>query len=290
MKTRTSKEYHNIDLRTLNQWKKERKVPINAEEGIVLWSNQFCAKIYVYYSPDQVRDMTDTELQAYTDELQEKKEKLRLKKREQRAREREEHQEKIAKQKLLDEYNKKLQEFLILPSIYCKNESKMIVVDIETTGLNFWDDEICKISILDGFGNVLLNSYIKPVLHQEWLSAQHINHISPQMVANAPHLYELIPVIRGIFEGADKLVFYNADFDLSFIAHHTGIAVAEHQRIIDVMVDFAEIYGEFNDHYQDYTWQKLTTCAEYYGYTEYNAHDSLEDCKATLFCYNKMQE
>lgn len=290
MKTRTSKEYHNIDLRTLNQWKKERKVPINADAGVVLWSNQFCAKIYVYYSPEQVRDMTDAELQAYNDELQEKKEKLRLKRKEQREKKRAEKQERIEKQKLLNEYNKKLQECLILPSVPCSNESKTIVVDIETTGLNFCDDEILQISILDGFGNVLLDSYIKPVLHQEWLSAQHINQISPQMVENAPYLYELVPTIRGIFEGADKLVFYNADFDLSFIAHHTGIAIAEHQKVIDVIVAFAEIYGEFNEYYQDYTWQKLTTCAEYYGYTEYNAHDSLEDCKATLFCYNKMQE
>ena len=234
--------------------------------------------------------MTDTELQAYTDELQEKKEKLRLKKREQRARERAEQKERAEKQKLLDEYNKKLQECLILPSVPCSNKSKTIVVDIETTGLNFCDDEILQISVINGFGDVLLNSYIKPVLHQEWLSAQHINHISPQMVANAPYLYELIPIVRGIFESAEKVILYNADFDLSFLAYQAGITVAEHQQIIDVMIAFSEIYGDYNEYYQDYTWQKLTTCAEYYGYTEYNAHDSLEDCKATLFCYRKMYE
>lgn len=30
-------------------------------------------------------------------------------------------------------------------------------------------------------------------------------------------------------------------------------------------------------------------CAEYYGY-EFKAHDSLEDAKATLYCYKKMEE
>lgn len=43
--------------------------------------------------------------------------------------------------------------------------------------------------------------------------------------------------------------------------------------------------------YGDYKYQKLSTCAEYYGYDWGNdtAHDSLADCKATLFCYNAMK-
>ena len=39
----------------------------------------------------------------------------------------------------------------------------------------------------------------------------------------------------------------------------------------------------------DYKWQKLTTCAAYYEY-KFNAHDSLEDVKATLHCYKCIME
>lgn len=37
---------------------------------------------------------------------------------------------------------------------------------------------------------------------------------------------------------------------------------------------------------------KLTTCANYYGYDwgEDNAHNSLSDCRATLFCYQQIQK
>lgn len=33
----------------------------------------------------------------------------------------------------------------------------------------------------------------------------------------------------------------------------------------------------------------VANCATYYGY-EFKAHDSLEDVKATLYCYKKMEE
>lgn len=37
-------------------------------------------------------------------------------------------------------------------------------------------------------------------------------------------------------------------------------------------------------------WQKLQTCAAYYGYAGDGAfHDSLEDVRATLYCFYAMQ-
>ena len=54
------------------------------------------------------------------------------------------------------------------------------------------------------------------------------------------------------------------------------------------MLEFAEIYGQWNEYYGNYTWKSLNDCCLYYGYYLGNAHDSLEDCKATLYCYNKV--
>lgn len=56
------------------------------------------------------------------------------------------------------------------------------------------------------------------------------------------------------------------------------------------VMNFADIYGEWSDKYGCNKWQKLTKCAEYYGYDWENdtAHDSLADCRATLYCYQKM--
>ena len=50
------------------------------------------------------------------------------------------------------------------------------------------------------------------------------------------------------------------------------------------MLAFAREYGEWNDFFCDYKWQKLGTAAAYYGY-HFRAHDSLEDVRATLYIF-----
>jgi len=62
-------------------------------------------------------------------------------------------------------------------------------------------------------------------------------------------------------------------------------------KTFDVMLEFAPIYGKWDDYHGDYKWQKLSTCARYYGYKKKGQfHDSLEDVRATLFCFYAMLE
>ena len=79
-------------------------------------------------------------------------------------------------------------------------------------------------------------------------------------------------------------------YDLRFLSANAIGAENSKATVIDVMQDFADIYGEWSDKYGCNKWQKLTKCAEYYGYDWENdtAHDSLADCRATLYCYKKM--
>ena len=70
------------------------------------------------------------------------------------------------------------------------------------------------------------------------------------------------------------------------ICRQWGICPTEDQKLIDIMKDLAEVYREYNEYYDSYKWQKLTSAADYYGY-KYKAHDSLEDVKATLDVYKK---
>lgn len=111
------------------------------------------------------------------------------------------------------------------------------------------------------------------------------------MVANAPTIFNEVAKINKIISSAKIIIGYGIDLDLTFLSA-IGIDVPENVTIVDVMKDFAQIYGEWNDYYGDYKWQKLTTCAEYFSYNWNNdtAHDSLSDCRATLYCYNQMQK
>ncbi|MCR5690742.1 MAG: BspA family leucine-rich repeat surface protein [Eubacterium sp.] len=192
------------------------------------------------------------------------------------------------------EFLKKVQEAAKGATGKINNPSGVVVFDTETTGLDFDDSEIIQFSAMDGDGNVLLDTLVRPYWSKEWPEAENINHISPEMTATAPYPHEIAAKVKEIFNSADTLVAYNAPFDLTMLKSW-GIEEQEGQRRFDVMVNFAFIYGEWNDMRQDYKWQKLVKCADYYGYDKVfcdgtKAHDSLEDVRATLYCYNKILE
>lgn len=148
------------------------------------------------------------------------------------------------------------------------------------------EDEIIQISIIDGLGNVLINELVHPYWKKSWSEAARVNGITPDRVANAPYPHELIPKVKGIFAAADLLVAYNNQFDLNFLEEWGIQAIGKKQ--FDVMLAFAREYGEWNDFFCDYKWQKLGTAAAYYGY-HFRAHDSLEDVRATLYIFDQMQ-
>ena len=199
------------------------------------------------------------------------------------------------------EYNKRLDSLIdaykVLLRDRCKAESPelsidlpaRIVLDTETTGLDPRRDELLQISVLDAdTGATVLNTYVRPIWTLEWPQAQHINGITPEMVADAPTMAELQFTLRAIVDAASEVIGYNTSFDLSFLEPYGIIPDGE---VVDVMTNFAPIYGEWSEYHDDYKWQSLSTCAAYFGYDwgEDKVHDSLADCKATLFCYHKLR-
>ncbi len=167
---------------------------------------------------------------------------------------------------------------------------KLIVLGTETTGLDPHKDEILQLSIIDENAETLYNQYFRPTRTNSWLEAQDVNGISPEMVKNCPSIWKERSKIQSIVDSADIIVGYNIDFDMNFLFFSEIFSSA--RRIVDVMEEFAEIYGEWSDYFGDYKWQKLSVCAEYYHYDWgfCKHHDSLADCRATLHCYKEMQK
>lgn len=166
---------------------------------------------------------------------------------------------------------------------------RYIVIDTETTGLDPIVDELLQVSIIDNNGNTLFDEFVKPLLTTRWDEAMAVNGITPEMVSNKPSILEFKQELINIINSADKIVGYNTQFDLDFLSS-VGIE-NEKAEVVDVMQDFAEVYGEWNDNDNCYKFHNLTTCAFYYGYDWNNdkAHNSLSDCQATLFCYQQLQ-
>lgn len=261
-------------LKTVRQWAKLGYLPIQDAEGILLWTNNFHQGKSRYYGPDDVEKASEEALQEFF-----APEKRRRREQQQRWRQKKQMEKQMEKG-----WESVQGQWSVCPPL------KGIVIDTETTGLNFENDEILQVSIVDLDGNLLFNSYIRPYLKTQWPGAQRINHITPEMVQDAPYLHEVAPRIRGIFRAAELVIGYNTSFDLEFLwPVLKGEPPAS--RIYDVMLAFAPIFGEWDSKNETYKFQKLSTCADYFGYiptVEY--HNSLGDVMATLYCYEKIME
>ena len=133
-------------------------------------------------------------------------------------------------------------------------KNRIISIDIETTGLDAAEDEIVQISIVNGRGKTLYNSYIRPEDGHAWDRGMNSRKAAWQAVRNAPTLRHERRRIERILRRADLIVGYNHKaFDMPFLAAK-GINTAVKARLYDVMLEFAYIAGEYNDEYGSYRW------------------------------------
>ncbi len=99
---------------------------------------------------------------------------------------------------------------------YGMERKKVLFFDLELTGV-YHHDEILSVSIVDGTGEVIMDTLVKPAKKKKWKQTEKIHGITPDMVADAPSLDELTPRIKEIFEAADILVAYGISTDYSHI-------------------------------------------------------------------------
>jgi len=158
-------------------------------------------------------------------------------------------------------------------------------IDFETTGFTAGVDEVLQVSIIDENCNVLINTYCRPNNKDSWENAQRVHGITPLMVMNELPFERYVSTVLDILNKAYKVIAYNAEFVNSFLKSY-GIYI-DPGKWLDPMIMFARIYGEYDSYHDSYKQQCLNKCAKYYGY-EFKTHDSLEDVKATLYCYKKM--
>ena len=101
---------------------------------------------------------------------------------------------------------------------YGMDRARILFFDLELTG--FYDrDEILSITIVDGFGELIMDTLVKPVRTTKWKKTEKIHGITPEMVADAPTLEELTPKIKEIFANADRIIAYGVSTDYSHIKY-----------------------------------------------------------------------
>ena len=290
------------DVKTERKWALEGMVPMAAESGQELYPNWFHQGKIRYYGRKEVRAGTKEELDAVLEPEKARKRELAKARREKKQQEEKEEWDRMReavwkadreRREAREKYMELCQHIGAAALQDGSEPTRRIVIDRETTGLDAAWDEILQLSIIDAdTGEKIFDEYFKPFFIKDWPEAQAVNHISPEMVADKPYFAEKVVEIQQIIAAAHTVIGYNVvGYDRDFL-EAKGISFKSVERYIDVMLDYAVVYGEYSDYFQDFKWQKLSACAADLGYDwgEGAAHNSLDDCYATLFCYKKLQE
>lgn len=153
----------------------------------------------------------------------------------------------------------------------------LVFLDVETTGLYPSKSEIVEVSAIKfESGMVPVSCFTtrckpsKPIPEE----ASSINHITDDMVKDAPSFREIAPALTEYLRGCN-VAGHNLDFDLRFIFAH-GAELPENKRFYDTL-DLAH-YAIPESQIWNY---KLDTLCDHYRIRREKAHSSLSDCYAT---------
>ena len=98
-------------------------------------------------------------------------------------------------------------------------QKRKLILDTETTGLNFNNDKIIEIGIVELIDNVLTQNYFHEYINPEMninLSAQKIHGISNEFLIGKPTFNKIARNFLD-FVKDDTIIIHNAEFDTNFI-------------------------------------------------------------------------
>ena len=118
---------------------------------------------------------------------------------------------------------------------------RKLILDTETTGLNFNEDRIIEIGIVELRDNILTQNYFHEYINPEKdisLSAQKIHGISNQFLIDKPIFSKLAQKFLDFIKD-DIIIIHNADFDINFI--NKELQNCGYNNINNVIVDTIKI-------------------------------------------------
>lgn len=165
-----------------------------------------------------------------------------------------------------------------------------IVIDVETTGIGLRNRiiEICAMRFESFIPTECFLTYINPKkpIPEE---ATNINHITDDMVADAPEIHEIAEQLKK-FIGKSPIVAHNAEFDIKHL-YVSGVDLTSNKLYDTYTIATKKLkkYNPYNDNLDyDVDDYKLDTICDYYGYTRNNSHNAKSDCVATGFIFREL--
>lgn len=161
------------------------------------------------------------------------------------------------------------------------------IVDLETTGYMVKVSEIIEISAIKVRKSKVVDTFsslVNPGMHIPE-TATAVNHISDEMVKDAPGLNDIIDDFL-LFVGEDIIIGYNnAAFDMNLI--YDKVLALRDKTFCN---DYLDILHAVRRSLKELENAKLETVSKYYGFDTTGEHRALKDCYLTKLCYDKLYE
>lgn len=151
---------------------------------------------------------------------------------------------------------------------FCPND--VLVLDVETTGLDPDTDELLQIAIVEYDGDGRFSSFFRPERHKEWPDAMAVNHITPGAVERCATASEYRYTIQKTLDSAAALVGYNVGFDVAFL-ERIGVVIPP-VPVCDVMRDLEEVWRRAS----------LGAACSHFDIDPLCLHDAWGDCISTI--------
>lgn len=177
-------------------------------------------------------------------------------------------------------------DYAIIRAREIMDNEDFVVFDAETTGLNPANgDEAVSFGLVSKSGEILLDTLLR-----------HYKQSSPEALAvhghtweatrGAPRLAKILPEFKQLTSGKKILCYCVNNFDanilISTCTAHCQPTLDLRRLTIQVLPLFAQFYGDWSEHRQDYMWKRLTFAAEFFDIDTAGAHGAAADCKMTL--------
>ncbi|HLF18347.1 MAG TPA: 3'-5' exonuclease [Candidatus Omnitrophota bacterium] len=160
------------------------------------------------------------------------------------------------------------------------DQIECVVFDVETTGLSPLEGdrviEIAAIKVKEGKVVATIESLINPQRSIP-LEAQRINHISDDMLIDAPTAQEFLPKMID-FIGGTPLAGHNIKFDLDFLCYELSL-IGRKLKDTTPAIDTIKMAKRLLPQLSTYRLQNL---AQYFGANVQETHRALADVKLTV--------
>ncbi len=171
-------------------------------------------------------------------------------------------------------------------------QTDFVIFDSETTGVGF-RDEFVQIGLIDGHGDALLETLVKPTRPID-PGAARVHGLSAVHLIGALGFQAVYPQITAAL-GGRRVVAYNVDFDRRILQQACALynlPLVEAAAWECAMKQYAAYFGAWNGAKRDFRWHKLEAACAGEGVNMYdlNAHSAVDDCRMTLRLIQKMAE